>query len=230
MCHMSTKFQADELNKWKIEEARKFEQARFAEEAALAIAETEKAKCRAAIEAAKKAQKMAEIEAQRRKYAELKAKRETEKKKQAMNVRSQNDLRYRKYTIEEIEAATKKFSNSQKIGEGGYGPVFKGKLDHTPVAIKVLSPDAAQGKKQFQQEVTLYISNSMIPSLLQYALRYETSCVILAEELHFFIEFRAFIESLLELITRDAIEGIMINCRKWTNACILITDAVWCMT
>lgn len=105
---------ADELNKWKIEEARKFEQARFAEEAALAIAETEKAKCRAAIEAAKKAQKMAEIEAQRRKYAELKAKREAEKKKQAINVRSQNDIRYRKYTIEEIEAATKKFSNAQK--------------------------------------------------------------------------------------------------------------------
>ncbi|MCD7447857.1 hypothetical protein HAX54_035788 [Datura stramonium] len=144
---------ADELNKWKMEEARKFEQARLSEEAALAIAETEKAKCRAAIEAAKKAQKMAEIEAQRRKYVELKAKREAEKKIQAMNVQSQNDRRYRKYTIEEIEEATNKFSNSQKIGEGGYGPVFKGKLDHTPVAIKVLSPDAAQGKKQFQQEV-----------------------------------------------------------------------------
>ncbi|KAK4374247.1 hypothetical protein RND71_004924 [Anisodus tanguticus] len=144
---------ADELNRWKMEEAHKVEQARLAEEAALAMAETEKAKCRAAIEAAKKAQKMAEIEAQRRKYAELKVKREEEKKKRAMNVRSQNDLRYRKYTIEEIEAATNKFSTSQKIGEGGYGPVFKGKLDHTPVAIKVLSPDAAQGKKQFQQEV-----------------------------------------------------------------------------
>ncbi|KAM3289394.1 U-box domain-containing protein 35-like isoform X1 [Capsicum chacoense] len=144
---------ADELNRWKMEEARKFEQARLAEEAALAIAETEKAKCRAAIEAAKRAQKLAEIEAQRRKYAELKAKRETERKKQAMNVRSENDVRYRKYSIEEIEAATKKFSASQKIGEGGYGPVFKGKLDHTPVAIKVLSPDAAQGKRQFQQEV-----------------------------------------------------------------------------
>ncbi|XP_060173637.1 U-box domain-containing protein 35-like isoform X1 [Lycium barbarum] len=144
---------AEELNKWKMEEARKCEQARLAEEAALAIAETEKAKCRAAIEAAKKAQKMAEIETQRRKYAELKIKREAEKKKGTMNVRPQNNLRYRKYTIEEIEAATNKFSSSQKIGEGGYGPVFKGKLDHTPVAIKVLSPDAAQGKKQFQQEV-----------------------------------------------------------------------------
>lgn len=164
MCYVYIKFQAEELNKWKMEEARRFEQARLAEEAALAIAETEKAKCRAAIEAAKKAQKMVEIEAQRRKYAELKAKQEGEKKNRAMNVLSQNDLRYRKYTIEEIEAATKNFSSSLKVGEGGYGPVFKGKLDHTPVAIKVLSADAAQGKKQFQQEVTLDISNSSIHS------------------------------------------------------------------
>jgi serine/threonine protein kinase len=45
------------------------------------------------------------------------------------------------------------FSEKLKIGEGGYGPVYKCYLDHTPVAVKVLSPDAAQGKSQFQQEV-----------------------------------------------------------------------------
>ncbi|CAL5358681.1 unnamed protein product [Camellia sinensis] len=146
---------AKELHMWKQEEARKFERARFAEEAALAIAEKEKAKSRAALEAAEKAQKLAEMEAQRRKYAELKAKREAEEKNRALNVLSNNDVRYRKYTIEEIEAATDKFSGSLKIGEGGYGPVYKGKLDHTPVAIKVLRPDAKQGRKQFQQEVEI---------------------------------------------------------------------------
>ncbi|KAI7988082.1 U-box domain-containing protein 34 [Camellia lanceoleosa] len=77
------------------------------------------------------------------------------KKNRALNVLSNNDVRYRKYTIEEIEAATDKFSGSLKIGEGGYGPVYKGKLDHTPVAIKVLRPDAKQGRKQFQQEVEI---------------------------------------------------------------------------
>ncbi|CAL5379517.1 unnamed protein product [Camellia sinensis] len=97
----------------------------------------------------------AEMEAQRRKYAELKAKREAEEKNRALNVLSNNDVRYRKYTIEEIEAATDKFSGSLKIGEGGYGPVYKGKLDHTPVAIKVLRPDAKQGRKQFQPEVEI---------------------------------------------------------------------------
>lgn len=132
----------------------RFEQARLAEEAALALVEMEKAKCRAAIEAAEKAQKIAEKETQRRKYAEQRAKREAEEKKRALNVLSNSDERYRKYTIEEIEEATNNFSGSRKIGEGGYGPVYKGKLDHTPAAIKVLRPDAAQGKKQFQQEVT----------------------------------------------------------------------------
>ncbi|THG17748.1 hypothetical protein TEA_030164 [Camellia sinensis var. sinensis] len=152
---VSAKKKAKELHMWKQEEARKFERARFAEEAALAIAEKEKAKSRAALEAAEKAQKLAEMEAQRRKYAELKAKREAEEKNRALNVLSNNDVRYRKYTIEEIEAATDKFSGSLKIGEGGYGPVYKGKLDHTPVAIKVLRPDAKQGRKQFQQEVEI---------------------------------------------------------------------------
>ncbi|KAI3454160.1 hypothetical protein Pfo_010823 [Paulownia fortunei] len=137
----------------KLDELHRLEQARLAEEAALALVEVEKAKCRAAIEAAEKAQRIAKKETQRRKHAELKAKQETVEKNRALTILSNNDVRYRKYTIEEIEAATNKFSRSMKIGEGGYGPVFKGKLDHTRVAIKVLRPDAAQGRKQFQQEV-----------------------------------------------------------------------------
>ncbi|KAL0330459.1 UNVERIFIED_CONTAM: U-box domain-containing protein 52 [Sesamum radiatum] len=150
---VSAQQRADELQKLKLDEKNRLEQARLAEEAALALVEIEKAKCRAAIEAAEKAQKIAEKEMQRRKHAELKAKREAQEKYRALDVLSNNDIRYRKYTIDEIQAATDKFSRSMKIGEGGYGPVFKGKLDHTPVAIKVLRPDAAQGRKQFQQEV-----------------------------------------------------------------------------
>ncbi|KAI4346235.1 hypothetical protein L6164_013304 [Bauhinia variegata] len=62
-------------------------------------------------------------------------------------------VRYKRYTIEEIEEATKSFSQSLKIGEGGYRPVYRSELDHTPVAIKTLKADAAQGLSQFQQEV-----------------------------------------------------------------------------
>ncbi|XP_049368407.1 U-box domain-containing protein 35-like [Solanum verrucosum] len=144
---------AKELHQWKVEEGSRFKQSRISEEAALVMAEMEKAKGRAAVEAAQKSQRLAEIEAKRRRYAELKARRETEEKNLAINDLSRNEICYRKYTIEEIEITTKSFSNSEKIGEGGYGPVYKGRLDHTPVAIKVLRSDAAQGMQQFKQEV-----------------------------------------------------------------------------
>ena len=145
--------QAIELQRWKSEEERRIEEARLAEEAALAMVEQEKAKSRAAMEAAEASKRIAELEAQKRINAEIKAFKEAEEKKKALDALANNDVRYRRYTIEEIEAATEFFSESLKIGEGGYGPVYKGYLDHTPVAIKVLRPDAAQGRSQFQQEV-----------------------------------------------------------------------------
>lgn len=64
------------------------------------------------------------------------------------------DIRYRRYTLEEIEKATNNFSEELKIGEGGYGPVFKATLDHTLVAVKILRSNVSQGMKQFQQEVS----------------------------------------------------------------------------
>ncbi|VVB17134.1 unnamed protein product [Arabis nemorensis] len=155
---LTAKKKANELNQWKIEEARKFEKARLSEEAALAVAEMEKAKCITALEAAEKAQRMAELEGQRRKQAEMKAISEEQDKDRAVSALAHQDVRYRRYTIEEIEEATEMFGNHRKIGEGGYGPVYQGQLDHTPVAIKVLRPDAAQGKKQFQQEVEVLCS------------------------------------------------------------------------
>lgn len=143
--------QARELHRWKMEEERRLEEARMNGETALAIAEKEKAKCKAAMEAA---QRMAELEVQKRKNAEMKAQKESEEKKKALDALAQTDVRYRKYTIEEIEAATEFFAESRKIGEGGYGPVYRCYLDHTSVAVKVLRPDAAQGRSQFQQEAS----------------------------------------------------------------------------
>ncbi|KAK3211205.1 hypothetical protein Dsin_015911 [Dipteronia sinensis] len=150
---LSAKQKATELQRWKIEEERRLEEARLAEEAAIAIAEKEKAKSKAAIEAAEAAQRIAELESQKRISAEMKAMREAEEKRKALDALAHSDVRYRKYTIEEIESATEFFADSRKIGEGGYGPVYKCYLDHTQVAIKVLRPDAAQGRSQFQQEV-----------------------------------------------------------------------------
>lgn len=150
---MSFALQTVELQRWKIEEERKLGDARLAEEAALAIVERERAKSKAAIEAAEASKRIADLEAQKRINAEMKALLEAEEKKKVMATLAKSDVRYRKYSIEEIEIATDHFSQSRKIGEGGYGPVYKCYLDHTQVAIKVLRPDAAQGRSQFQQEV-----------------------------------------------------------------------------
>ncbi|XP_050383821.1 LOW QUALITY PROTEIN: U-box domain-containing protein 35-like [Argentina anserina] len=142
----------DEVNYWKRAEDVSLEEAKVAEEAAMAAAEKEKAKCIAAVEITQAAQRVAEFEVLNRKSAEIKGLKEAEDRKKVQEGMA-FDVRYRKYSLEEIEAATHDFSGSLKIGEGGYGPVYKGELDHTSVAIKVLRPDAAQGQSQFKREV-----------------------------------------------------------------------------
>ncbi|KAH0886091.1 hypothetical protein HID58_062187 [Brassica napus] len=133
---LTAKQKATELQRWKLEEERKLEEARLAEEAALAIAEKEKARSKAAMEAAEAAQRIAELESKKRVNAEMKALKESEEKTKALTALANNDVRYRKYSIEEIESATEFFAEKYKIGEGGYGPVYKCYLDHTPVAVK----------------------------------------------------------------------------------------------
>ncbi|KAJ1278553.1 hypothetical protein BS78_04G088400 [Paspalum vaginatum] len=150
---VDAKQKAAQMHQMKVEESKKYQELRNAEEEALALVQMEKAKCRAALEAAEAAQKIAELEAQKRLRAEWKAKREAEDRKKATDALNKNDIRYRRYSIDDIEAATHKFDKALKIGEGGYGPVYKAVLDHTNVAIKILRPDASQGRKQFQQEI-----------------------------------------------------------------------------
>ncbi|KAJ0262946.1 Kinase with adenine nucleotide alpha hydrolases-like domain-containing protein [Hirschfeldia incana] len=150
---LTSKRKASELQRWKLEEERKYEEAKQAEEAALAIAEKEKAKSKAALEAAEAAQRIAEMESKKRISAEMKVLKETEEKNKAVDALAHADVRYRKYSIEEIEDATEYFDEKYKIGEGGYGPVYKCLLDQTPVAVKALHTDADQGRSQFKQEV-----------------------------------------------------------------------------
>ncbi|XP_022723812.1 U-box domain-containing protein 35-like [Durio zibethinus] len=142
---------AMQLNRCKNQEERRLEEARLAEEAAMLTVEEERAKCKAAIEAAESAHK--HTDSQRRLNLVGEALRETVEMKTMLDTLSDSHIKYRRYTIEEIEEATDSFAQSRKIGEGGYGPVYRCYLDHTPVAVKVLRPDAAQGRLQFLQEI-----------------------------------------------------------------------------
>ncbi|GAY33765.1 hypothetical protein CUMW_007960, partial [Citrus unshiu] len=54
----------------------------------------------------------------------------------------------------ELRSATKDFNRSNKLGEGGYGPVYKGTLsDGRVIAVKQLSIASHQGKNQFVNEI-----------------------------------------------------------------------------
>ncbi|GFP85711.1 U-box domain-containing protein 52 [Phtheirospermum japonicum] len=144
-----------DIVQWETEKTSRLAEAKQGQESAFAIIEREKQKCKAAVDIAHKAQRIAELESEKRKRAERKYKHESEEKQKAIDAYTlvRNVVRYRRYSIEEIEAATNNFADSDKIGEGGYGPVFKGTIDHTPVAVKVLRSEISEGQKQFQREV-----------------------------------------------------------------------------
>ncbi|XP_058071838.1 probable LRR receptor-like serine/threonine-protein kinase At1g56140 isoform X6 [Magnolia sinica] len=58
------------------------------------------------------------------------------------------------FSYRELKTATKDFSPANKLGQGGFGPVFKGiLLDGRIVAVKQLSVTSRQGKSQFLAEI-----------------------------------------------------------------------------
>ncbi|CAI9091049.1 OLC1v1025968C1 [Oldenlandia corymbosa var. corymbosa] len=139
---LTAKQTATELHRWRIEEEQRIKEARRTEEAA------GKSHSEISIRTPEASQRSGEFDSRSRLSEGKSAIEEDED-----HHRTNYIVRYRKYTIEDIEEATENLSESYKIGEGGYGPVFKCYLDHTAVAVKVLRPDATQGRSQFQQEV-----------------------------------------------------------------------------
>ncbi|CAH8355428.1 unnamed protein product [Eruca vesicaria subsp. sativa] len=58
------------------------------------------------------------------------------------------------FTLRQIKFATDDFNPANKIGEGGFGPVFKGELsDGRVVAVKQLSSKSRQGNREFLNEI-----------------------------------------------------------------------------
>ncbi|KAL1814146.1 hypothetical protein ACET3Z_024211 [Daucus carota] len=64
------------------------------------------------------------------------------------------DARPYTFSYAELKAGTDDFSPINKLGEGGFGPVYKGTLsDGRAVAVKQLSVASHQGKSQFVAEI-----------------------------------------------------------------------------
>ncbi|KAM2407353.1 hypothetical protein ACFX1X_026549 [Malus domestica] len=63
---------------------------------------------------------------------------------------------FQMFSFSGIVAATNNFSSGSKLGEGGFGPVYKGVLpDGQQVAVKRLARNSGQGLEEFRNEITL---------------------------------------------------------------------------
>ncbi|RWR96264.1 Protein kinase domain-containing protein [Cinnamomum micranthum f. kanehirae] len=70
-------------------------------------------------------------------------------------------------TLRQLKAATNNFDAANKIGEGGFGPVYKGLLcDGTIIAVKQLSSKSNQGNREFVNEIGM-ISALQHPNLVK---------------------------------------------------------------
>lgn len=77
------------------------------------------------------------------------------------------ELKTVSFSYKQLNTATNNFNASHKIGEGGFGPVFKGTLrDGTVVAVKQLSSRSRQGNREFLTEIGV-ISCLQHPNLVK---------------------------------------------------------------
>ncbi|XP_028966121.2 probable leucine-rich repeat receptor-like serine/threonine-protein kinase At3g14840 isoform X2 [Malus domestica] len=77
------------------------------------------------------------------------------------------DLQTGFFTFRQIKAATNNFNPKNKIGEGGFGSVYKGTLlDGTIIAVKQLSSKSKQGNREFVNEIGM-ISGLHHPNLVR---------------------------------------------------------------
>ncbi|RWR86453.1 putative LRR receptor-like serine/threonine-protein kinase isoform X2 [Cinnamomum micranthum f. kanehirae] len=71
------------------------------------------------------------------------------------------------FSLRQINVATNNFDPANKIGEGGFGPVYKGTLsDGKAVAVKQLSSKSKQGNREFINEIGM-ISALQHPNLVK---------------------------------------------------------------
>ncbi|KAM4111471.1 hypothetical protein ACJW30_05G070100 [Castanea mollissima] len=134
-------------------------------------------------------------------------------KKQNKDGHANHELRI--FSFESIFVATNNFPTENKLGEGGFGPVYKGKLSDGPeIAIKRLSGSSGQGLVEFKNEVILIakLQHTNLVRLLGFCIQEEEKLLIYEympnKSLDFFL-FDSTKKHLLSWRTRfNIIEGI----------------------
>ncbi|KAL5658163.1 hypothetical protein ACJX0J_031326, partial [Zea mays] len=111
---------------------------------------------RYAIEAqARHVRDLAKEEALKKQNLQLRLSREADNVQKLEKLLELGGKSYTVFTWEEMESATSSFSEALKIGSGAFGTVYKGKVHHKTVAIKVLKSDDSHIAKHFEKELEI---------------------------------------------------------------------------
>ncbi|KAL8506180.1 hypothetical protein ACS0TY_017154 [Phlomoides rotata] len=114
------------------------------------------------------------------------------------------------FSLSTILKATHHFSDTNKLGEGGFGPVYKGILeDGQEIAVKRLSKTSSQGVNELKNEVML------IAKLQHRNLVKLLGCCILGEENILIYEYMS--NSSLDLILFDQTKRALLDWQKRFN-------------
>ncbi|XP_048140784.1 cysteine-rich receptor-like protein kinase 25 [Rhodamnia argentea] len=92
-----------------------------------------------------------------------------------------SELHSLQFDVCAIEAATASFSNHNKLGEGGFGPVYMGTLPcGRKIAAKRLSQSSKQGVQEFKNEVELVakLQHRNLVRLLGFAMEREETILV----------------------------------------------------
>ncbi|CAK9153116.1 unnamed protein product [Ilex paraguariensis] len=109
-----------------------------------------------------------------------------------------------------IKAATQHFSEDNKLGEGGFGPVYKGTLvDGKEIAVKRLSRTSGQGLRELKNEVTL------IARLQHRNLVRLLGCCLEGNESLLIYEFMP--NKSLDVFLFDSTKGVILDWKKRLN-------------
>ncbi|KAL0535119.1 hypothetical protein IC582_029442 [Cucumis melo] len=93
----------------------------------------------------------------------------------------ENEVEMPLYDFTTIEIATNHFSFSNKIGEGGFGPVYKGKLPcGQEIAVKRLAEGSGQGQSEFKNEILLIsqLQHRNLVKLLGFCIHHEETLLV----------------------------------------------------
>eukprot|EP00262_Sarcandra_glabra_P002567 TRINITY_DN1294_c1_g1_i12.p1 TRINITY_DN1294_c1_g1~~TRINITY_DN1294_c1_g1_i12.p1 ORF type:complete len:798 (-),score=93.85 TRINITY_DN1294_c1_g1_i12:193-2586(-) len=109
-----------------------------------------------------------------------------------------------------ISTATDNFSAANKLGQGGFGPVYKGKLpEGQEIAVKRLSRNSKQGLNEFKNELTL-IAKVQHMNLVRLI-----GCCIEAEEMILIYEYMS--NKSLDSFIFDRSKGVLLDWAKRVN-------------